>query len=85
MDPNEILQPFQPACYRFRLQGYTSADWTDWLIDPKEDVDSDGAGTITTITGTVRDQAALFGLLSFIRDLYLPLISVEYIAKRSLS
>jgi hypothetical protein len=33
---------------------------------------------MTVITGTVKDQAALFGLLSFIRDLGVALISVNY-------
>jgi hypothetical protein len=31
------------------------------------------------LTGEVRDQAALFGLLSCIRDLGIPLLSVELV------
>jgi hypothetical protein len=34
---------------------------------------------VTELTGTVPDQSALFGLLCHIRDLGLPLISVEFI------
>jgi hypothetical protein len=35
--------------------------------------------SMTELTGTVADQSALFGLLCHIRDLGLPLISVEFI------
>jgi hypothetical protein len=33
---------------------------------------------VTELSGTVPDQSALFGLLCHIRDLGLPLISVEF-------
>jgi hypothetical protein len=69
------LSPDQPARYRLRLQGCLNADWSDWLL--KTDITFDGDQTI--LTGTVRDQAALFGLLSFVRDLGAPLLLVEYL------
>jgi hypothetical protein len=76
---NAILHLHQPGRYRLRLQGRVAVDWTDWLSDPVVTVDGAGAGSITAVTGTVRDQAALFGLLSFARDLGVPLIAVELI------
>ena len=69
------LTPDQPARYRLRLQGHLSTDWADWLPDAINTFDGDQ----TRITGTVRDQPALFGLLSFIRDLGAPLLLVEYL------
>jgi hypothetical protein len=69
------LSPDQPARYRLRLQGRLSADWADWLPDAATAFDGDQ----TIITGTLRDQAALFGLLSFIRNLGAPLLLVEYL------
>ncbi len=36
--------------------------------------------TTTTLTGCVADQAALYGLLSRVRDLGLPLLRVQYLA-----
>ncbi len=36
-------------------------------------------GTFTTLTGPVADQAALHGIISRVRDLGLPLISVNRI------
>jgi hypothetical protein len=69
------LSPDQPARYRLRLQGRLSADWSDWLLEAAITFD----GEQTVLTGRVRDQAALFGLLSFMRDLGAPLLLVEYL------
>lgn len=79
MNTDSILSPSQPARYRLCLQGRITTDWTDWLSDLAVDYQSNGAGVITSITGTVSDQAALFGCLSFVRDLGVPLLSVELV------
>jgi hypothetical protein len=57
-----------------RVKGQIDRDWSDWIggltithVSPGE----------TVLTGSVRDQAALFGLLSRLADLGLPLISVN--------
>ena len=71
--------PVYPASYRLRLHGRVNVDFTDWIADPVISIDESGPGTITIITGKVNDQAALFGMLSFIRDLGLGFISVEYL------
>jgi hypothetical protein len=65
----------QPARYRIRLQAHLKVDWTDWMPDAQVTCQ----GQQTTLTGTLPDQSALFGLLSFIRDLNIPLLLVEYI------
>jgi hypothetical protein len=70
------LSPDRPACYRLHLQGRITADWTDWLLEPCAAFEEDQ----THITGMVRDQPALFGLLSFVRDLGAPLLLVEYLS-----
>lgn len=54
-------------------------NWSDWLSDAVVAYEGDGQLAVTTITGTVRDQAGLFGLLSYVRDLGAPLVSVEWI------
>lgn len=57
-----------------RIKGQIDQSRTDWFdgftITPSESGD-------TILSGTVVDQAALFGLLSKIRDLGLMLISVQ--------
>ena len=65
----------QPAAYRITVQGELDEDWSDWLNDLTIHVQ----GGMTTLSGTVSDQPALHGLLVKIRDLGLPLISVEYV------
>jgi hypothetical protein len=38
----------------------------------------EGKQTITTLSGSIIDQAALFGVLKALYDMRLPLLSVEY-------
>lgn len=60
--------------YQFRLKGHLDESWAEWLDDMSIERQSDGT---TLITGPIVDQAALFGLLSRLRDLSLPLLSVN--------
>ena len=66
--------PSQPVIYQIRIKGHLGHQWTDWFegltITPGEDGD-------TLLTGPVVDQAALYGLLKKVRDLGLPLLSVN--------
>jgi len=60
--------------YQIRIKGYLNSSWSEWFegltLTPEED------GT-TVLTGPVADQPALHGLLVKIRDLSLPLVSVN--------
>ncbi len=70
----------QPATYRIKLQGRLDESWSKWLDGMCISIERDARGaSITTLTGQVADQAALFGLLSRIRDLGLPLLLVKCI------
>jgi len=75
METKTTLTLDQPTSYRLRLQGRVSADWSDWLTNIAVIFEGDQ----TVVIGVVRDQAALFGLLSFVRDLGVPLVSVEFV------
>jgi hypothetical protein len=59
--------------YNIRIEGCLDGVWADWFdgmaIQPEPYGD-------TSITGLVRDQAALVGLINRIHDLGLVLISV---------
>jgi hypothetical protein len=79
MEPTDKIYPTLPARYQIRLQGKISADWSDWLSDLHVTAEGHSSDAVTTLIGTVKDQAALFGLLSFIRDLGVALISVTYL------
>jgi hypothetical protein len=63
-----------PTEYAIRVRGALDSTWSSWFEDM--DIYSDRPGE-SVITGPVRDQAALHGLLTKIRDLGLPLISVH--------
>ncbi len=59
--------------YEIRLKGHLEARWADWFDGLTLRRESDGT---TLLAGPVADQAALHGLLSRVRDLGLPLVSV---------
>jgi hypothetical protein len=60
--------------YEIRLQGRLEATWSAWFDGMSLTPGADGT---TVLRGPVADQAALHGLLSRLRDLGLPLISVR--------
>jgi hypothetical protein len=60
--------------YEIRLTGHLDAHWTAWFDGLTVSHQDDGT---TVIRGPVADQAALHGLLQRVRDLGLPLVSVE--------
>ena len=68
----------QSATYRLCLLGRVSADWSDWLTDTTVTFEENQ----TLVMGVIRDQAALFGLLSYVRDLGVPLASAEFVPTR---
>ncbi len=64
----------QPTVYQIRIEGQLSPDWSDWLEGLTITLADNGD---TLFTGPVVDQAALFGLLKKVRDLGIPLVSVN--------
>ena len=60
--------------YEIRIKGHLDHRWVDWfegLTLTREDTGE------TLVTGPVIDQAALHGLLRKVRDIGMPLISVN--------
>jgi hypothetical protein len=66
----------QPSKYQLRLEGQLNEQWKDWF-DGISITPEDSGNTLITVI--VPDQSALYGLLKKIRDLGLPLISVNRI------
>ena len=66
--------PSQPVVYQIRIKGHLSHQWTDWFGGLTITLEDNGD---TLLTGPVIDQAALHGLLKKVRDLGLPLVSVN--------
>ena len=67
------VNPSQPMIYQFRLKGHLGGQWTTWFEGLTLTLEENGD---TLLTGPVKDQAALYGLLRRVRDLGLPLLSV---------
>ena len=70
----------EQAIYQIEVKGNLDQKWSDWFdgftITPQAE-DKRHLNDATLLTGPVADQAALHGLLVKIRDLGLPLLSVE--------
>ena len=77
---DSIIHLDQPGAYEIKVQGRLDGQWSDWLNGAELRCESDEHGTVTTLSGIVADQAALFGLLNRIRDLGLPLLLVRHIS-----
>jgi hypothetical protein len=63
----------QPMVYQFRLRGQLSQQWMDWFEGLTITLEEGN----TLLTGAVIDQAALHGILKKVRDLGMPLLSVN--------
>jgi hypothetical protein len=62
--------------YQIRIKGHLDCSWSEWFEGLSVTHEEDGT---TVLTGPVADQPALHGLLAKIRDLGLPLVSVNTI------
>jgi len=76
MNPSASDQPSvdRPRRYAIRIQGHLEARWADWFGGLTFTLASDGT---TLLEGPLADQAALHGVLIKLRDLALPIISVQ--------
>lgn len=63
-----------PTVYEIKIKGHLGTQWTDWFEGMDITLADDGT---TYICGAVIDQSALHGLLKKIRDLGMPLLSVN--------
>ena len=64
----------EPGLYEIRIKGHLDDRWADWFEGLTITLEDNGD---TLLTGPVVDQAALHGLLKKVRDLGLPLLSVN--------
>ena len=62
--------------YEIRIAGHLDAHWADWFDGMSITLEEDGT---TLLSGPVPDQPVLYGLLRKVRDLGLPLVSVNQI------
>ena len=75
--PNEQKierDPQEPKVFEIRIQGHLSPQWQDWFEGLTITLEEDGN---TLLNGPVVDQSALHGILKKIRNLNMPLLSVN--------
>jgi hypothetical protein len=60
--------------YQIRIKGHLDPHWSAWFLGLTITLEANGE---TLLTGTVVDQAALYGVLRTVRDLGIPLLSVN--------
>jgi hypothetical protein len=63
-----------PKVYEIRIEGYLDERWRDWFEGLTFTYKADGT---TILSGPIVDQAVLHGVLNQIRDLGIPLLSVQ--------
>lgn len=73
-EPGRRISLSRPVTYQIRVEGHLDQHWSEWFDDLCLTYDEQDD---TILTGQVADQAALHGLLKKVRDLGLPLISVN--------
>jgi hypothetical protein len=72
------IPPFDtPKIYELRVDGRLGRESASWFEDMTLSVDESTSPVQTVIRGDIRDEAALYGLISRIRDLGLTLLSVN--------
>ena len=66
--------PREPMIYQVRIKGHLNQQWRDWFENASITLEENGD---TLLALPVVDQAALHGLLKKVRDLGMPLLSVN--------
>jgi hypothetical protein len=66
----------QPMAYQIRIKGHLSPRWNEWFAGLTITLEEDG---YTLLNGPVVDQSALHGILKKIRDLGMPLLSLNHV------
>lgn len=67
----------KPTNYRIRVLGILDKNWSERLAGMSIKSSSEDRGPITVLSGTLRDQAELSGVLNFLYALQCTLLSVE--------
>jgi hypothetical protein len=72
----------RPHTYRIQVQGELEERWSDRLGGMAITVDHPNEKEpVTTLSGPLRDQAALSGVLNTLYEMHLPVLSVECLDK----
>ncbi|MEM7334701.1 MAG: hypothetical protein AAF490_21675 [Chloroflexota bacterium] len=79
-DSDLNLAIHQPKTYQIRLEGHLSQRWQNSFEGFEILLEEEGT---TLLIGAVIDQSALYGMLRKVRDLGLPLISLNCVTHKT--
>jgi hypothetical protein len=68
----------RPGFYEIVVKGKLDSRWSHWFVDMQIIPQPNGN---TLLTGPIADQAALYGVISRMRDLGMVLVSVQRVLK----
>jgi len=78
------LKLWTPATYRIEVEGILDENWAGSLagmrISSRKRADQ---STVTTLTGRLKDQAMLTGVLNGLYELHLPILSVKILSENN--
>lgn len=78
------LKLWTPATYRIEVEGVLDEIWADSLAGMRiSSRKRDDQSTVTTLTGRLKDQAMLTGVLNGLYELHLPILSVKALTERN--
>lgn len=78
-EQRSIPEANQQMVYQIRIKGHLGQQWMDWFEGLTISLEADGN---TLLSGIVIDQSALHGMLKKVRDLGMPLLSVNPIGPK---
>ena len=77
----KALQPWSQGTYRIKVDGDLPENWLDLFTGMRvTNQKRKDQSTVTCLTGQIKDQSHLLGLLNALAELHLPILSVEHIA-----
>jgi hypothetical protein len=74
------MEATQAMVYQIRIKGHLGRQWTEWFGGLTIILEDNGD---TLLFGPIIDQAALHGLLKKVRDLGMPLVSVNKVIEEN--
>jgi hypothetical protein len=74
IENRQTPEPDHASVIQIRIKGHLGRQWADWFDGMAITLENNGD---TLLTGPVADQSTLHGLLKKVRDLGLPLVSVN--------
>ena len=74
----DFLQPATPLYYRIEVEGILQDTWSEYFSGMVIATSQPEIGpVVSSLTGPVRDQSELTGMLNALVELHLPVLSVQ--------